>query len=232
MHGQQPEISASVGARRQQPARPGPRTNSVSHQEFWNLSRSKSTTRICSCGFSFAEHAAHGVDHHAAFVLFLQRNTVPCLHLSRCTTRLSLQFRVTSAKTWRSLLSCASMKVASGGIEIKADSDCADDDDVYCASGGRDGLLRRRRLSTQPCLFDGGDGRKSALGARWSRAGCAQAAASACFSCRKSLSLGMTAGQGRCGVGARGRQSFGRVAGGASSAVAPGLRPLPGIFRG
>ena len=113
MHGQQPEISASVGARRQQPARPGPRTNSVSHQEFWNLSRSKSTTRICSCGFSFAEHAAHGVDHHDAFVLFLQRDTVPCLHLSRCTTRLSLQFRVTSAKTWRS---CALLCVYEGGI--------------------------------------------------------------------------------------------------------------------
>ena len=40
----------------------------------------------------------------------------------------------------------------------------------------------------------------------------------------------MTVGQGRCGVGARGRQSFGRVAGGASSAVAPGLRPSAAAY--
>ena len=101
-----------------------------------------------------------------------------------------------------------------------------------CVGCGREGLLLRRGLSTQPSLFHGGDGRESALGARWSRAGCAQAAASACASCRKTLSLGMMVGQGRCGVGARGRRSVGWVAGGASSAVAPGLRPWPGIFPG
>ena len=72
---------------------------------------------------------------------------------------------------------------------------------------GREGLLLRPGLSNQPSLFHGGDGRESVLGSRWSRAGCAQAAASECASCRKTLSLGMTVGQGRCCVGARGRQS-------------------------
>ena len=83
------------------------------HQEFWNLSRSKSITRICSCGFSFAEHEAHRVDHHAAFVSFLRRDTVSRLHLSKCTARLPLHLRVTSAKTWRS---CALLCVYEGGI--------------------------------------------------------------------------------------------------------------------
>ena len=68
-------------------------------------------------------------------------------------------------------------------------------------------MLPRRRLSTQPSLFHGGDGRESALGARWSRAGCAQAAASACASCIKVLAPQMLAGWGRCVVEARGRQS-------------------------
>ena len=72
---------------------------------------------------------------------------------------------------------------------------------------GREGLLLRRRLSTQQSLFHGGDGRKSALGARWGRAGCAQAAASACASCIKVLAPQMLAGWGRCVVEARGRQS-------------------------
>ena len=72
---------------------------------------------------------------------------------------------------------------------------------------GREGLLLRRGLSTQPGLFHGGDGRESALGARWSRAGCAQAAASACASCIKVLAPQMLAGWGRCVVEARGRQS-------------------------
>ena len=77
-----------------------------------------------------------------------------------------------------------------------------------CSIGwGREGLLLRRGLSTQPSLFHGGDGRESALGARWSRAGCAQAAASACASCIKVLAPQMLAGWGRCVVEARGRQS-------------------------
>ena len=72
---------------------------------------------------------------------------------------------------------------------------------------GREGLLLRRGLSTQPSLFHGGDGRKSALGAGWSRAGCAQAAASACASFIKVPAPQMLAGWGRCVVEARGRQS-------------------------
>ena len=41
---------------------------------------------------------------------------------------------------------------------------------------------------------------QGALGARWGRAGCAQAAASACASCIKMLAPQMLAGWGRCVV--------------------------------
>ena len=52
-------------------------------------------------------------DYHAAFVSFLRHDTVSRLHLSKCTARLPLHLRGTSAKTWRS---CALLCVYEGGI--------------------------------------------------------------------------------------------------------------------